>query len=208
MAARKRRNTPARKRAAPPAKVVAKPVTPAAPAKSSQQILAEMLSLTTRQVRNLTDEGVFQRTIESGKPEYDVPKCVQAYYKHKAEREKGSPVKETILDLNVRKLEIDVRVGELALEQQLGQLVTLDYMEEQIKGLLERLRARCLNMPGKFARDMADAEDPAAALIVLERLSTELLQSMSEAGEDPELDDEAEETEEPAEGTDAGDAGE
>lgn len=156
----------------------------------SQKQLATALGLSSRQVRNLTDDGTFTRVRQQGQLVYPLGDCVQAYVRYKIEREaKGSASKETILDLQAKKLEIEVEVAELALAQQRGQLVTLDYMEEQIKGLLESLRARCLNMPGKFARDLADTADPAAALIVLERLSTELLQALSEAGEDPELDE-------------------
>lgn len=160
----------------------------------SQKQLAEALALTARQVRNLTDDGTFTRRSEGGQLVYDLGDAVQAYVRYKIEREaKGSASKETILDLQAKKLEIEVAVADLALAQQRGQLVTLDYMESQIKGLLESLRARCLNMPGKFARELAEAPDPAAALLILERLSTELLQALSEAGEDPELDDEADE---------------
>lgn len=164
----------------------------------TQKKLAEMLNLTARQVRNLTDDGTFARRqdMETHQLVYDAAACAEAYYRRKFERmpDPAAATKESITLLTTRKLEIEVSVAELALAQQQGQLVTLDYMEEQIRGLLEQLRARCLNMPGKYARDLADAIEPAAVLELLERLSGELLQALSEAGEDPDLDGDEEST--------------
>ena len=158
----------------------------------TQKQLAELLALTTRQVRNLTDDGTFKRRQdpESRALLYDATECAAVYYRRMFDKsiDPVAASKEGIFQLQTRKLEIEVGVAELALAQQRGELVTLDYMEGQIRGLLEQLRARCLNMPGKYARDLADANDPAAVVDILDRLSSELLQSLSEAGEDPDLD--------------------
>lgn len=155
-----------------------------------QRALAEKFRITTRQVRNLTDEGVLVR---NSKLEYDEDDNWHRYlaYREEAARKRGGASKEEILSLQARRLEIEIEAAELALAQQRGQLVTLDYMESQVTSLLESLRARCLNMPGKIARDLADARTPAAVQDILEIAVAELLLSLSEAGDDPELDDDS-----------------
>lgn len=162
---------------------------------TTQKVIGAALGLTTRQVRNLTDEGVLPRTVEGGKPVYDLGECVQAYIKYKAQLEqaKGSDSKDLIRKLNERKLIVEVERAELELAKEREQLVTLDFMERQITGLLQSLRAKCLNFPGKYARELADATDPADVVEVLESGIAELLTALSETGEDPELDDAEEE---------------
>lgn len=167
----------------------------------TQKQLGDALSVTSRQVRNLTDSGVFLRRHDGKSLVYDLGDCVQAYLRYKIEANAGivGSAKDNILALQAKKLELEVAVAELALAQQRGQLLTLDYIESQVRGLLENLRARCLNLPGKYARELAEASDPAIALDILERAVAELLQDISEAGEDPDLDPD----DDSPEGTDA-----
>lgn len=155
-----------------------------------QKQLGEALSLSPRQVRNLTDSGVFIRRHDGKSLVYDLGTCVQAYLKYKIDATSGvgGSARDNILALQAKKLELEVAVAELALDQQRGRLVTLEYMDSQVRGLLENLRARCLNQPGKYARELAETSDPAAVLDILERGMAELLQDISEAGEDPDLD--------------------
>jgi hypothetical protein len=164
-------------------------------APDTQRMVADALGLTTRQVRNLTDEGHLPRTLEKGKPEYNVAACVQAYLKYKMDREaaKGGPGRDAIAQLNQRKLTLEVERAEFEFAQEREQLVTIDFMERQLTGVLQSLRSKILNFPGKFARELADATDPADVVEILEAATAELLESLSEAGEDPALDEAEEE---------------
>lgn len=164
---------------------------PKKPAGATQKELADALGLTTRQVRNLTDEGVLPRTVRNGKPEYDLGACIQAYITHKAklEQAKGGGAKEAAAALGARKLQIEVERAELELGKEREQLVTIDFMERQISGLLQQLRSKCLNFPGKYARELAEATTPADVVEILEKAIAELLTALSETGEDPALDE-------------------
>jgi hypothetical protein len=168
----------------------------------TQREIANELRLSVRQVKNLTDEGILVR---DARLHYDRAENYHRFlhYREEVARKKGSATKEEILTLQAKKLEVEIETSELALARERGQLVTLDYMEGQVTGLLEALRARCLNLPGKCALQLADAETPAAAQAVLEAEIAELLQALSEAGDDPELD--AGDDEEPPAASEAAD---
>lgn len=160
--------------------------------KVTQREIAQELRLSIRQVRNLTDEGVLVRDKDL---KYDVAETFARFltYREEKARNKGSATKEEILTLQARKLTQELQTGELALAQQLERLVTLDYMQSQVSVLLEALRARCLNVPGKWAVDVAQASTPAEGQEMLERMITDLLSELAEAGDDPELDADDEE---------------
>jgi hypothetical protein len=165
------------------------------PTGATQKEVADALGLTTRQVRNLTDDGTLPRSVKHGKPVYDLGACVQAYIKYKAELDqaKSGGAKEAMATLNARKLAIDVERAELELGKEREQLVTIDFMERQVSGLLQSLRSKCLNFPGKYARELAEATDPADVIGILEDGIAELLTALSETGEDPALDEAEEE---------------
>lgn len=158
----------------------------------TQREIAQELRLSIRQVRNLTDEGVLVRDKDL---KYDVADNFAKFlaYREAQARNKGSATKEELLLLQRRKLEQELTTGELALAQQLERLVTLEYMQKQVSALLEALRARCLNVPGKWAVDVAQASTPGEAQDLLERMITDLLSELAEAGDDPELDADDEE---------------
>lgn len=156
----------------------------------TQKQIADALGLTTRQVHNLTDTGVLPRTVVNGKPVYDLGACVQAYIAHKAkEQDKAGSAREATALLNARKLQIEVERAELDLAKERGQSVTIDYMERQISGLLEALRAKALNFPGKYAPELVGLNEIAEVVTVLEDGIAELLTALSATGEDPSLDE-------------------
>lgn len=163
-----------------------------APEQVNQNELARRLGLTTRQVRNLVDAGM-PRVSERGKVAYPWLPCLHWYieYRVRAETKKSSATKENILELQARQLEVNLKISELALGKEQSELVTLDYMEAQLRDLLDALRARCLNLPGKYAVPLVGLRTPADAQAMLETIAAELLQALSESGdEDLAADDE------------------
>jgi hypothetical protein len=61
-------------------------------------------------------------------------------------------------------------------------------MERQLTGVLSRVRAQLLNMPGKYAPTMVGVRTIAEAQTRIESMVAEAMAAMMEIGEDPELD--------------------
>lgn len=148
--------------------------------------IAELLGLTTRQISNLTDEGM-PRDVDGNRVFFDPPSAVQWYVRRiKEDAKSGDEEKKNLV---TRKLELEVLIAEHELAEVQGSTVTLDYMEEQFGAILQRLRAKILNLPGKYAPSLVGLRSVAEAQTRLEGVSNEMISALSDTGEDPELDD-------------------
>ncbi len=155
---------------------------------ASKKRVAEVLGLTTRQITNLVEEGM-PREVSGNKVIFDLPTAVQWYVRYK---EKRSAVgDEEKKNLTTRRLELEVKLAEHELAKAEGSIVTLDYMEQQLSAILQRLRAKVLNLPGKYAPALVGLRTIAESQTRLEAISTEIITALSDTGEDPELDDDA-----------------
>jgi phage terminase Nu1 subunit (DNA packaging protein) len=148
--------------------------------------ISEVLGLTTRQITNLVEEGM-PREVDGRHVWFDLPNAVQWYTrKLKDELRSGDDEKK---NLTTRKLEVEVMLAEHELAIAQGTVVGLDYLESQTSNMLERLRAKILNLPGKYAPAMVGLRTIAEAQSRLEGAATEMIISLSETGDDPEIDD-------------------
>lgn len=149
--------------------------------------LAEWLGLTTRQVTNLADQGMPRRAA-GHRVFFPWPEALHWYIQNvKDGARSGDDEKQK---LTTRRLQVEVDLAELALAKEREQVVTLDYMEEQLRRPLERLRAKLLNVPGKYAPAMVGLRSTAEAQTRLEGMVAEAMGSLSDTGEDPYDDDE------------------
>lgn len=168
------------------------------PEKKTQQQCAAAFGITTRQLRNLHESGIPRNQDAS----YPWPDALHWYIDFKKrERSAGDEAEEkTKRELLHRRLDLEVRTAELDLAERERRLVSIDYFEQQTSGLLQRLRARLLNFPSKWAPAMVGLRTIAEAQARLEPAIAEAMQALSETGEDPELDDDADDTEDQPEG--------
>jgi phage terminase Nu1 subunit (DNA packaging protein) len=159
------------------------------PSKIEQKELAKRLGLTSRQIHNLVEAGM-PRVMEGTKAFYPWPESNHWYLKHKidAAQAAGKSKTEKNAELADRKLEIEVRRAELDLGREEGSLVTIDYMEQQLEAMLQRLRAKLLNFPAKWAPALVGMRSIAEAQARLEPALHEAMEALTETGEDPELD--------------------
>lgn len=160
----------------------------AATARLSKKAFAALFGLTTRQISNLIDDGL-PREVEGNRVYIPVPIGPRWYVEWKAGKltlPAGDEEKKT---LTTRRLEVELRLAELELAKAEGAVVTLDYMEAQLEGAAQRLRAKHLNIPGKYAPAMVGLRSVAESQARLEGMISETLAALAETGEDPELDD-------------------
>ncbi len=154
--------------------------------KVSKTELAGILGLTTRQITNLVDEGM-PREVNGNRVIFDLPTAVQWYVRFKEGKSQlGDQEKK---NLTTRRLELEVKLAEHELAKADGSIVTLDYMEQQLGAVLQRIRAKVLNLPGKYAPALVGLRSIAESQTRLESISTEIITALSDTGEDPELDD-------------------
>jgi phage terminase Nu1 subunit (DNA packaging protein) len=154
----------------------------------TQKECAELFGLTSRQIHNLVEQGMPRRA-RAGKAMYPWPSSLRWYLQHKDQQAAAKTGKEAPnADVFRRKLEAETRLQEIELEKEEGQLVALDYMERQLTGVLSRVRAQLLNMPGKYAPTMVGVRTIAEAQTRIESMVAEAMAAMMEIGEDPELD--------------------
>jgi phage terminase Nu1 subunit (DNA packaging protein) len=158
--------------------------------RATKSRLAEILGLTTRQLTNLVEQGM-PREVEGRNVWFDLPSAVQWYArKLKEDAREGDEGKKK---LSTRRLELEVQMQEYELAKMQGSVIVLDYMEQQLSTILQRLRAVSLNAPGKHAPAMVGLRSIAEAQTRLESLSIDLISALSETADDPELDEHIEE---------------
>lgn len=160
-----------------------------------QKELADAIGISTRQVRNLTNQGVFE--FVSGKKKYNLAAAVQEYiaFKINAETKRGTNVnkeqeqaehervKKEISKIKLRKLRREVHEAE--------------DVETFLMSMLLNFRSRILMIPTKIAPEMLGEND---INVIINKLNEELLDVLDKLSEyDPEkisgedLDDEEDE---------------
>lgn len=153
----------------------------------SQRELAKRLRLSVQQVANLVTKGM-PRVGTPEKPQYDSDACWRWYVEFKVQdASRGERTANEAL-ARTRKLEADAMLTELAVEERRGSLVTVDYMAQQLERIAQRLRARLLAVPGKWAPSLVGIRTIPEAQMRLDEAIGECLKAMTETGEDPELD--------------------
>lgn len=159
-----------------------------------------MLGVTTREIRNLYDRGLPFTIGEKNRREHDVGECVAWYLKFKIDDKRADPGKAATADLQLRRLRIEVEQAELTLATDRKNLVSVDYLENQVSRINEAVRSRILNLPGRAGPILVGCKTIAEVQIRMQVLIDELLQSLTAIGDDEELDvdDDEEDAEEVA----------
>lgn len=152
---------------------------------------AERLSLRQRQVENLITLGL-PRDKRGGRWAYPFPDVLEWYIAHKVQSADVKRVSDSTREAQERLADVKAALAEVELAKATGDVVTMDYLEEQLSRIVFRLAARCRNLPGKWAPGLVGLRNVPEAQVKLEQISAELLLSLSETGDDPELDDDPE----------------
>lgn len=158
----------------------------------TQQAIAELLDLDTRQIRNLQKQGLPMRRVK-GAPRYPWPAGLQWYLAHKVELATKRAGPKALEEATLRKLEAQARLHEIDVEKAEGTLVTLDYAQAQLEAVLQRVRAKLLNFASRNAPQFVGIRGTAEAQAKLHEAIVDVMSALAEIGEDPELDPEDEE---------------
>ena len=158
------------------------------PALVSQKEIARLIKRSTQQVVNLVTQGM-PRSEKNGKWVYPVAECLLWFGRKQGADEARREKPKSRVDVQNRKLLAETRLAEMELSEREGQLVTLEYMETQVAGICQRVRAVLLSVPGKWAPALVGCKTVPDAMTRLRPAVHEALEALAEVGEDPQLDE-------------------
>lgn len=164
----------------------------------TQQELGRRIARTTRQVRNLTEEGVFTRIPSAKNPNqlvYPWPASLHRWIAHQvaqeAQRNKATTTDEALR----RKLAADAEIAEMKAAKLRGDLVDVETFRSVLSAVLERVRLRVDAIPGEYGSQVLGLSQLSESVPILRTLAESIAAELREAGAPPA--DEDEEADEP-----------
>ncbi len=140
----------------------------------TQKELAEVLPITTRQIRRLVDEGLPTEPL-GGRTMYPMAACVRWYIEY---REKLAAGQAEVRDARQRKLQADARMAELAVEEAEERVLPTEVLQRTLTTVLERLRSRLVAAKGSMPVRVVGLDTPRAAKKVTDRIIEELMDEL------------------------------
>lgn len=159
----------------------------------NQKELAQCLGISTRQVRNLKSEGMFQ-TVENGRG-YRLEKCVQDYINFKVNAEMGRRTSITKEEVQAEHEEVKKQISMLKLRKLRRELHEAANIEMFLSDMLVHFRNRLLSLPPKLAMELSGESDLNQMIMTIQKELYNTLEELSEYNPDeidginPDIDD-------------------
>lgn len=147
----------------------------------NQKELAQCLGISTRQVRNLKAEGLFQ-TIENGRG-YGLEKCVQEYINFKINAEMGRRTSITKEEVQADHEEVKRQISLLKLRKLRRELHESVDVEAFLTDMLVHFRGHLLSLPPKIAMELSGETDLNLMIRIVQKELEGALEQLS--GYDP-----------------------
>lgn len=115
----------------------------------NQKELSQCIGISTRQIRNLKSEGLFQT--EKNSRGYNLEKCIQEYINFKVNAEMGRRTNITKEEVQAEHEEIKKQIAILKLRKLRRELHEASDVEAYLTDMLTRFRNRIMSLPPKIA---------------------------------------------------------
>lgn len=149
----------------------------------NQKTLAAALGISSRQVRNLREQGMFE--FVSGTKKYDLTKCVSEYIEFKVKAEIGSGTSIVKEKEQAEHERLKKEITKIKLRKLRKEVHEAADVEAFLNGMLLNFRARLLSVPGKVAPQILGLSDINAIIKILD---DEMIQTLEELSEyDPDI---------------------
>lgn len=163
----------------------------------NQKELAQCLGITSRRVRALREEGLFQS--EENVRGYRLENCVQEYIEYKVNAELGRSALISKEKVQAEHEEVKKQISLLKLRKLRRELHEAADVEYYLTDMLLRFKNRLLALPSKMAMEVAGVNDINQIMQTIQKNLYDALEELSEydpdeidqtAGYDTEPDDE------------------
>nr|DAF27418.1 MAG TPA: DNA packaging protein [Caudoviricetes sp.] len=144
----------------------------------NQKTLAQCLGISTRQVRNLKQEGLFN-TIENNR-NYILENCIQDYINFKVNSERGSSASINKEKVQAEHEEVKKQISVLKLRKLRRELHEAGDVESFLSDMLIQFKNRLLSLPAKLAMQVSGETDINKVIQVLTEGLNEALSELSE----------------------------
>jgi phage terminase Nu1 subunit (DNA packaging protein) len=145
----------------------------------TQRDIADLLGLTTRQIRNLENEGMPHRA-EKNRKFYPMPDAARWYYEREVARSRQEP--SDYGDARAREMAARAEKAEIEVLQLRAEVIHVSDLEAMHARPLAQLRARLLALPGRLA---AELPLPAVESVeIMEPIVHEMMHELSESDDD------------------------
>lgn len=144
----------------------------------NQKQLAQCLGISTRQVRNLRSEGMFQ--MKENTKGYVLENCIQEYINFKVNAEMGRSASISKEHVQAQHEEVKKQISELKLRKLRRELHEAADVEAFLSDMLVRFKNRLLSLPAKMAMEVAGEKDVNVIIQSLTKGMYEALEELSE----------------------------
>lgn len=144
----------------------------------NQKELAQILGISTRQVRNLKSEGLFQSPENSRG--YVLEKCVQEYINFKINAETGRRTSITKETVQAEHEEVKRQISLLKLRKLRRELHEAVDVEIFLSNMLVSFRNRLLSLPPKLVMELGGETDQNEMIKIISKQLTDVLEELSE----------------------------
>lgn len=144
----------------------------------NQKELAQCLGISTRQVRNLKAEGLFQPT-ENGRG-YNLEKCVREYINFKINAETDRRTSITKEQVQAEHEEVKKQISLLRLRKLRRELHEASNVEGFLSSMLLSFRSRLLSLPPKLAMQLSGEDDINRMITIIKKELESTLEELSE----------------------------
>ena len=152
----------------------------------TQKELAEVLSLTARQLRNFDDLGLPSKPGRRGTRLYDLREAVAWY----VERERARPSDSALGRAKLEQAELEVRRRRIEVAKAEGELIAIADHRTVVGKVADAFRAALLSVPGSWGPQIVGIPTPAEGTEAMRVCSEWLLRDMASVADSLELEGE------------------
>lgn len=144
----------------------------------NQKTLAAALGISSRQVRNLREQGMFE--FAPGTKKYDLTRCVNEYIEFKVKAEIGGGTSIIKEKEQAEHEHLKKEITKIKLRKLRKEVHEAADVEMFLNEMLLNFRARLLSVPGKIAPQILGVSDINA---IIKALDEEMIQTLEELSE-------------------------
>ena len=159
----------------------------------NQKELAQCLGISSRRIRQLREEGLFQ--LSKADKGYNLEKSIQEYVEYKVNAETGRRASISKEQVQAEHEEVKMKISQLKLRKLRRELHEAADVEAFLTAMLLRFRNRLMAVPSKLAMQVAGENDMNTIIQVIRKEMLAVLEELS-AYDPDEIDGEQGELEE------------